>query len=126
MGHGKWAVVGKGEERLTDPQGVKEIPCFSVKEEGRFPQGVVYHLDISPSNSFTISQSNGLEKGLFGREPYGKTFGGPGLLVAAADLPFREDTDEKEVAPSGQEALDPFDIDNINARSKDHENSFES
>jgi hypothetical protein len=97
-----------------------------MKEEGGFPQGIVYHLDIGPADSFAVSQSNGLEKGFLGSKSDRKAFGGTGLPLAAGDLSVGEDTAPKEITPPGHETLDPFDIDNIDARSNNHKNSQES
>ena len=117
--------MGKGEEGLPDPQGLKEISCLSMKAKGGFAQGIVDYFDVGPANSFAIPESQGLEKGLLGRESNGETFGGAGHPLTAADLFFRENTEQKEVAPSRQEVLDPVDIDNVNARSKDHKTRVE-
>lgn len=112
--------MGKGEERLTDPQGSNEFHGFSVKEEGRLAHRIVYHLHVGPADSFAKSQSNGFEKGLFGCKSNGVTFSRSRLSLATRDLFFGEDTTDEEVTPSGDEAVDPFDIYNIDARAKDH------
>jgi hypothetical protein len=125
MGHGKRTIVGKGEERLTDSQGLNEFSGFSVKEEGRLAHGIVHHLHVGPTDSLAKSKSNGFEKSLFGCKSNGVTFSRARLSLAASDLFFGEDTTDEEVTPSGDEAVDPFDMDNIDARADNHGFMFE-
>jgi len=125
MGHGKRAVVGKREKGLLDSKGLKQVSCLSVKQEGRLAARIVHYLDIGPANSFGVSQSDGLEKGFFGGEAKGKAFGRPELTAAAADFAFGENSAQKKITPSGHEALDSLDIDDIYSRSDDHNAGIE-
>lgn len=91
-----------------------------MKEEARFAHGIVYHLDVGPADALAKSQPNCFEKGFFGCKSNGETFGRSGLCPATVDFSFAKDTTQEEVTPAGNEVFDPFDVNDIDARSDDH------
>src|SRR4030042_3012675 len=90
MSGGVRPVVGKGEEGLLDTKCFVGRLCLTVKEKRGPPHGIVFNLDIGPSDAIPKPPSDGLEKGLFGCEPARETLGGSLSLLAPDDLPLCE------------------------------------
>ncbi len=120
MRHGVGSLVGKSEKGPRDSLDIEYLFCPPVEREERFSQGVVLHFNVRPPDSVSKAPANGLEKGLFGRKPDGKTLGRMSPSLTPKDFFLCEDPAEEEISPTRDHALDPVNIDDVNARSNDH------
>ena len=123
MGDGIRPVVRKGEEGLFNTKCSQDHLGLSAKRKTRPPRGIVCNLNIGPSDTLPNSPSDGLKKSLLGCEPARKTFGGALSLLASDDLPLRENTAQESLSPARHQALDSFDVHNVNPGPDNHGSS---
>ena len=95
MGHGVGSIVGKGEENILNSEGLANLLCLSMEGEQGFSNGIVLHFDICPLNTVSKPPPNGFEESFLCREPDGKTFWRPRLLLAPDDLFLCKDSVQK-------------------------------
>jgi hypothetical protein len=120
MGHGVRAIVGKGEERLSDSEGFQNLFCLTMERERGFPQNIVPNLNVGPLNSISKAPSYCFQKSLFGCKTGCIALGRSRSFLTPEDFFLGEDPVEEVVSPTVHHPFDPFNIHDVDACSQNH------
>ena len=120
MGHRVRAVMGKGDERPTNPEGVHDLLGLPPEEKRRFSRGIIADRNVGPPDPVTKTPSKRFYEGFFCRKAGREALGRPGPFLTRGDFFSGKDPLNEMVSPAVHHPFDPVDIHDINASAYNH------